>query len=233
MLWICILFAPKHKCATLGLGISSQLLASFSQSPILNHFHPPELAAVYLLILIWQGNHCSYIDLQQIILCSARRMRSTSSTPDASGILSGGCGIGVLVPVRRLWGKAIYAQPILCWWSNCILGMQVFKRFSINCAANSGSLSRSWRAQTLYDAVNSILDFIYIEINFTWHIVSLHTLQPTHTATLPISCPAEWDFLNKVINQIFIISYNQVFYFVESTYTHLYNKHLHSLWKFF
>lgn len=92
--------------------------------------------------------------------------------------------------------------------------MQVFKRVSVNCAANSGSLSHSHRAQTLYDAVvNCILDFIYIKIDFTWHILSLHTLQPTHTVTLPISCPAKWDFLNKLKKQIFIISYSQVVLF--------------------
>lgn len=103
--------------------------------------------------------------------------------------------------------------------------MEVFKRLSVNCAANSGSLSHSQRAQTQYDTVvNSILDFIYVEIDFTLHIVSLHPLQPMHTAPLPISCPAEWDFLNKLIDLIVIISYNQFFYFAESTYTHLYRK---------
>lgn len=73
--------------------MSSDLLASFFQCPTLNNFHPPQPAAVYLLILIWQGNHCSYTNLQQISVCSARKMRSTSSTPGASGIASGGCGL--------------------------------------------------------------------------------------------------------------------------------------------
>lgn len=68
-----------------GLGKSGQLLASFFQCPTLNDFHPPQLPAVYLLILIWLRNHCSYINLQQIISCSVRKMRSTSSTPGASG----------------------------------------------------------------------------------------------------------------------------------------------------
>lgn len=71
------------------LGINCESLISFFQCHTLNRLPPAQLKAVYLLVLIWQGNRFSNRNLQQIIVCSARKIRSNNSTLGASGIRLG------------------------------------------------------------------------------------------------------------------------------------------------
>lgn len=205
MLGICILFALGHKGATLesqssaqgkGWAVTSWLLSSSALPSII--FILPNLQ----LFISWSWYDKGIIAVTQTCnksvyaLLGRWGVLAVLQVPVALQVV----GMEYVLILGRLWGKAICAQPVCCW-SNCILGMQVLKRFSVNCAANSSSLSHSQRAETPYDAaVSRTLDFIYTEIDFTWHRMRLHTLQPRHTATLPISCPAECNCLNKLIN---------------------------------
>lgn len=76
---------------------------SFFQCHTLNHLQPAQLEAHYLLIVIWQGNHCNNMNLQQIIVCSARKIRSNNSTLGARGVASGGYGLGPDPSWRHVW----------------------------------------------------------------------------------------------------------------------------------
>lgn len=71
------------------------------------------------------------MNLQQIILCSARKIRSNNSTLGASGIASGWYGFGADPNWRHFGEKAICAQ-FICWWSDCIYitGLQAVRGLS-------------------------------------------------------------------------------------------------------